>query len=118
VSGTELSLERVVRALVRIGLSERDAEIYIHLAAEGPQKARNITEALGFSKGNIYRSLGRLRHLGLVCSSVDRAAEFSAISFERAIDLCQQRKKSEADFLEEQKAQILSKWRSFTVDDS
>jgi sugar-specific transcriptional regulator TrmB len=112
-----VSLERVVSALVSLGLSERDAEIYIHVAANGPQKARNITAALGFSKGNIYRSLGRLRRLGLVCSSVDCAAEFSAVSFERAIDLCQQRKKREADFLEEQKDKILSKWKSLKTNE-
>jgi sugar-specific transcriptional regulator TrmB len=112
-----VSLERVIGALIRLGLSQREAEIYIHLAAKGPQKVRTIKAALRLIKGNIYRDLGRLRSLGLVCSSVDRAAEFSAVSFEKAIDLCQFRKKSEADFLEGQKAQILSKWRSLTADD-
>jgi sugar-specific transcriptional regulator TrmB len=115
--GTQVSLERVVKALIHLGLSQRDAEIYIHLAAKGPQKARNITVALGLGKGNIYRRLGHLRSLGLVYSSVDRAAEFSAVGFEKAIDLYQKRRKNEANFLEKQKIQILSKWKSLSVKD-
>jgi len=118
VSGTEVSLERVAKVLMCLGISRRDAEIYMHLAAKGPQKAKSIAEALGISKRNVYRNLTCLQRFGLVCSSIDRAAEYSAVSFERAIDLHQQRNRKQADFLQTQKARILSKWRSLKTDDS
>ena len=37
-----MSHERVLKALMSLGLSRTDAEVYVFLATKGPQKARNI----------------------------------------------------------------------------
>ena len=53
----KLSLERIIKALVGLGLSQSDAEVYVHLATTGPATARNIMDTLAINKRQLYRSL-------------------------------------------------------------
>ena len=46
-----MSLERIIKALIDLGLSQTDAELYIHLATVGPATARSIINNLTINKG-------------------------------------------------------------------
>ena len=65
-----MSLERVIKALIRLGLSRLDAEAYVYLANNGPRQAVNLAEALNVSKSRIYASLRNLNSIELVRSIV------------------------------------------------
>jgi len=60
-----LRVERIKVALVNLGLSETDAEIYIYLYTNGSKKARNIIYDLDLSREQAYRSLKRLQLQGI-----------------------------------------------------
>jgi sugar-specific transcriptional regulator TrmB len=103
-----LSLERIIEALVGLGLSRTDAEVYVHLATKGPETARNISDSLPIHKRQIYRSLKRLQSKGIVMANSQFPSEFSVLPFERVVDLLLEVKKEQAKYLEASKAELIS----------
>jgi sugar-specific transcriptional regulator TrmB len=107
-----MSLERVLKALVSLGLSETDAQIYISLATEGPAKARNIINRLTINKRQVYRSLKRLRNKGIAITNDEHPVEFSAVPFEVILDLLMEIKKEQAKALQASKEELISDLRT------
>ncbi len=99
-------------ALVNLGLREIDSEIYLFLAKEGPQKGRAIGDSLNLYKQNLYRSLKRLQERGIVSSTLERPASFSAVPFEKVLGFVIAVKKEQAIALQKRKDELLSTWRS------
>ena len=104
----KFSLEKVIRVLISLGLSQTDAEVYVHLAATGPATARSIISNLAFNRRQIYRSLKVLQQKGIASENHEHPAEFSAISFDRALNLLLEVKKEQAKSLETSKAELVS----------
>jgi sugar-specific transcriptional regulator TrmB len=115
---SKLSLERILKALVSLGLSQTDAQIYIYLATEGPAKARNIINGLTINKRQVYRSLKRLQNKGITIANDERPFEFSAVPFEEVLDLLMEIKKEQAQTLQESKKEFLSSWRKILEENS
>ncbi len=69
------------------GLKRTDAQVYIYLAKKGPQKGRDLSNALKLPKQRLYSCLNCLKHKKLINSSRNRPAIFSAVPFEEALDL-------------------------------
>jgi len=113
-----MTQEWMIKTLVSLGLSHVDAEIYVFLSAEGPQKGRNIASTLKLDKQQLYRSLKKLKNKGIVNSSIEHPAVFSSISFEKILDLFLEVKKEEADILQESREELLSSWRAITKKDN
>ena len=107
----------MLKTLESLGLKYLDAEVYVYLAQNEPQKAKAITEALETYKRKLYRSLRNLQRKGMVSASQERPARFSAISFDKVLDLFIQANREEAQRIEENKEQILSMWRSKILGD-
>jgi sugar-specific transcriptional regulator TrmB len=102
----------MLKTLEGLGLKRLDAEVYVYLAQNDPQKAREISEALETYKRQLYRSLRKLQRKGMVSASQERPAQFSAVSFDRVLDQFIQANREEAQRVEENREQILSMWRS------
>jgi len=107
-----LRQELLLKAIESLGLTKVDAEIYLFLAQEGPQKGRKIAEALQLYKQQLYRSLRRLQKKGAVCATLEHPARFSAVSLERILDFLIEAKKKQALTLQENKEKLLSNWRT------
>jgi sugar-specific transcriptional regulator TrmB len=107
-----LSREWMLKTLENLGLKHLDAQIYIYLAQNDPQKAKAIAEALETYKRQLYRSLKRLQRKGMISTSQERPARFSAISFDKVLDQFIKANREEAQRIEENKEQILSMWKS------
>jgi sugar-specific transcriptional regulator TrmB len=107
-----LSLERILKALESLGLSQIDAQIYIHLATEGPAKARNIFNNLQINRRQVYRSLKRLRSKGITIIDDGRPFEFTALPFERVLELIMEVKREAAKVLQASKEELVSDFRA------
>lgn len=107
-----MSLERIIKALIGLGLSQTDAEIYVHLATAGPATARSIINNLTINKRQIYRSLKALQQKGIASGNDEYPAEFSVVSFEKALDLLLEVKKEQAKSLEASKAELISDFQT------
>jgi sugar-specific transcriptional regulator TrmB len=104
-----LSLELIIKALIGLGLSRSDAEIYVYLTKKGPQKTVDLAKALIYDKREVYSSLRNLQTKGLVTK--DRTL-FSALPFEEALELLIKRKKNQAQAIQNNKEELMATWET------
>lgn len=69
------------------GFAELEAKVYVYLAKRGPQTAREITLGLRISKQKLNPILSSLREKGVVVRYFKPVTQFSALSFEKVIDI-------------------------------
>jgi sugar-specific transcriptional regulator TrmB len=110
-----LSQEEVQKTLVGFGLTEIEAKIYVFLAKRGAQKGRDIRKALKITKQQLYPGLKSLQKMGIVSSTLEHPARFSALSFEKVLDLFIKAKVEETQRLQKSKEEILSKWQALGI---
>jgi sugar-specific transcriptional regulator TrmB len=110
-----LSQEQVVKTLVGLGLTNMDARVYIFLAKKGPLKARDAAKALRIKRQQLYRSLKNLQSKAIVSATLEYPARFSAVSFEKVIDLFIKTKLEEAQNIQHDKTTLLSSWKALQV---
>jgi sugar-specific transcriptional regulator TrmB len=117
--GWKLSQDQVIDTLMSFGLTRMDARVYILIAKKGPQKAIEVAKNLKTSKPQLYRSLKILESKGLVSATLEHPARFSALSFEKALDLLTKAKMKkaleEAQQIQETKQDILDNWQKISL---
>ena len=109
--------EQLLRILVDLGIKRLDAEVYLYLATMGPKKGRAVSNELKINKTQLYRSLKELQSKGMVNSSSEYPARFSALLFDKFLDQLIRVKKEQAKTLKATKNELLSSWRSLTEKD-
>jgi sugar-specific transcriptional regulator TrmB len=107
----KLSLNRVFNALIDLGLSESEAQVYMFLETKGAAKARRIAAALQINRTQVYRILKRLQDKKIIKTILGRTTEFSALPFEEALNLLIQNKKKNAKKAQNNKKELLSEWQ-------
>lgn len=105
------------KTLMNLGFTEKDSQVYLFLVDEGPRKAKEIAEALNMSSAQLYSILKKLQNNGLVIASSPRSALFSAVIFEKALELLVEAKREQHEALLASKEELLSTWRSITERD-
>lgn len=112
-----MSLERVLKLLENYGLARTEAEIYIYLAKKGPKSEKDLANALKMAKQQLYSSLKNLQSKGMVTATVEKSALFSAVAFERVLDLLVKVNIEQAQAIKETKNELLTSWRSMSERD-
>jgi len=112
-----LNQELLNRMFSDLGLTQSDYQVYVFLAQQGPQKGRNLCNELNIQKHQLYSSLRNLQGKGLVSATCEHPAQFSAVSFERVIDMYIKVKTEEAQALQETREDLMSAWRSMIKKD-
>lgn len=113
-----MSQEKVLKTLKSLGLTQSDAHIYVILGKKGPQKAKDIAKFLKMPKQTLYLALKNLQSRGLVTETLEHPAIFSAVPFEKVLDVFIKGRVEEARRLDQDKKSILSDWRSITIDEA
>ncbi|MFB0504286.1 MAG: TrmB family transcriptional regulator, partial [Candidatus Bathyarchaeia archaeon] len=108
--------EEIERVLSELGLSEKEAKVYLYIAKNGPQKAIEISRNLKMHKVEVYRFLKYLESKALVEPALERPTRFSALPFEQALDSLIAEKKKTARELEEKRDVILDQWKLLETD--
>ena len=111
---SKLSREWMKKTLMNLGFAEPEAQVYIFLVEKGPQKARDVAEALGIYKQRLYCILGKLREKGVVDSSSEFPAYFSAVVFEKVLNLFMEARIEQQEALKANREELLSTWKSLT----
>jgi sugar-specific transcriptional regulator TrmB len=106
-----LSLKRIFKALEHLGLSLIEARIYVFLEKNGAQNDKDIAKALKIREYELIKSLKILQDKQIVKASVKETTEFSAVAFEKAIDLLIELRKEQARSLQDSKMELLSNWQ-------
>ena len=68
-------------------MTKREAEVYIFIGKRGPQKGGQIAKQLKKHSAQIYRILRRLKKKGLIESTLEAPTRFTAVPFEKILDL-------------------------------
>jgi sugar-specific transcriptional regulator TrmB len=107
-----VSQEKVLKTLSDFGLTQLDSKVYIYLAKKGPKKGGEIVKALKVQKPQLYRSLKNLQGKAIVSATIERPARFSAVPFEKVLDLFIRAKLEEAQNIQTEKNKLLSSWQT------
>jgi sugar-specific transcriptional regulator TrmB len=113
-----LSQEQVLKMLVDFGFDQIDAQVYVYLAKKGMQKASDICKTLKLEKQQTYPSLKRLQSKGIVSSTIEHPARFSASPFEQVLDLFIKAKIEETQHLQKSKTEILANWQNLRLEEN
>ena len=82
-----MSQEKTLKNLEDLGFSKIEAQIYLLLGRRGPQRAKDIVRTLKVNRQRLYEILKGLEKRGLINSSLEHPTKFSALPFERTLDL-------------------------------
>ncbi len=107
-----MSEDWMLKTLVGLGLEDMEAEVYAFLATNGPHEAGDIATALKLNKQKLYRCLKTLRIKNIVIASAKRPLRFSAVIFEKVLDLFLKSKIEQQQILQESKEELLQSWES------
>jgi sugar-specific transcriptional regulator TrmB len=107
-----LTQEWMLKTLVNLGFGQRDAEVYVFLALNGAHKASDIAEAIKTYERQVYRTLRKLQNQKIVSGTQDLPAHFTALPFDKLLDLLIKANLQEARRIEQNKDDILALWDS------
>ena len=82
-----MSLERIIKTLESFGLKKIEAEVYVYLAKRGPQRAKELADAMNIRRKQLYSILKSLQAKGVITACHEHTTVFSALDFEKALDL-------------------------------
>jgi sugar-specific transcriptional regulator TrmB len=115
VSATQ---DQVLKTLQDLGLTRLDSQIYIYLSKKGLQKGAEISKGLKVQKQPLYRCLKHLQSRGIVTATLEHPAKFSAVSFDKVVDIFVKVKMAEAQRIQENKKELLAKWQELAIGES
>lgn len=112
-----MSLQRVLRTLTSFGLTTKEAEVYVHLAREGPQKPEDAARSLKLDESIVTLALHRLEGKEIVNRICGKSNVYSALPFEKAIEILVKWHLEETRILEQNRDEILMQWKSLMKKD-
>ena len=107
----------MLKLLETFGLARTDAEVYIYLAKKGPKRKEDLSTVFEVTEQQLYSSLKNLQSKGIVTATVEKSALFSAVAFERVLDLLVKVNIEQAKAVKETKNELLTSWRSMSERD-
>lgn len=113
-----MSLERVIKALIDLGLPREDAEIYVYLAKNGPLSEIVLAKKLKIKKRQLTWTLKNLKHKEIIRTINKTSTELCAIPFEEALSLLIEINKQQNDALQEIKRELLVSWAKISQKNS
>ena len=112
-----MSLERVLKILADFGLTKTDAEVYVYLAKKGPKRETDLSSFFKMNKEQLYSSLNNLQSKGIVTVTLEKSSMFSAVTFERVLELFVKANIEQANAISKTKEEILANWQAKTEQD-
>jgi sugar-specific transcriptional regulator TrmB len=110
---TGLGEEPVRKVLKSLGLTEKEAGVYIFLAKHGVQRSGEIGKRVKTDRSEVYRILKSLQSKGLVEASLEVPTRFTAVPFGSVLDSFIKAKRDEAASVETAKKELLSYFERF-----
>ncbi|MFQ5762115.1 MAG: TrmB family transcriptional regulator [Candidatus Bathyarchaeia archaeon] len=110
-SGSSIS-EELCQELQSLGLIAKEARVLIHLTLYGPLKARDVAQALGIHKTEVYHTLTSLQSKGLVLTTFQHPMKFAAVSFDKALSTLIGLQRQRLMVIESRKHELSGLWKS------
>jgi len=114
----ELDEKRLFEILGELGLTKREADMYIFLTKRGPQKAHAVATHLKIDGAQTYRSLTSLQEKGIIESTIESPARYLAVPIEPLIETYVKSKKTEITRIETEKNELVDYFKSISTRDT
>lgn len=98
-----------IETLIHMGLTQRQAKIYITLLQSGISTTRTISQISKIPRPDIYRIISKLQEIGLTEKIIDKNAKFEAIPLQDGIQILLQRKNKEFTEMHKDAKKLLKK---------
>jgi len=92
--------------LINFGLSEKEAQLYLHLLKYGPNPPSLLAKSLNTYRGDVFRTLTSLVDKGMVNRSLKSPTVYSAVELNIALDAALKKYKTELHEKEVMKQEI------------
>ena len=111
--------DEFTRRLIGFGLSEKEAQLYLHLLKYGPKTPSPLAKSLQTYREDVHRTLTSLIEKGMVRSSLDSPTVYAAIDLDTALGSALQKQQSELREMEARKRELqeLSQQQRFRPSD-
>lgn len=111
----KLDEKRLYDILRELGLSKKQADIYMFLSRRGPQKANTVATHLNIDRAQIYRSLKILQEKGILELTIEAPTRYIAVPIEPLIESYIKGKKNEVTSLEVEKTELINYFKSIST---
>jgi sugar-specific transcriptional regulator TrmB len=108
-----------ITKLIGFGLSEKEAQLYLHLLKYGSKTPSLLAKALKTYREDVHRMLTTLIDNGMVNPSLDAPTVYAAVELESALDAALKKREAELREMETRKQELeeLSKQQRFRPSD-
>lgn len=90
-----MNTQQIIESLAYFGFEDIDSKVYMGLLQTGPVSVGTLSSRLGIDRGKTYRSLSKLRNLGVVSTTFSNPTLCSAIEPIEALNTILERKQDE-----------------------
>ena len=108
-----LSKDEIFTSLVHFGLEEIDAKIYVGLLQMGSVTVGTMAQKLDVDRGKAYRSLNKLRNMGVISTTFSNPTIVNAIDPSEALTSIIQKKEDEIIMLQKLARTLVDDLRNF-----
>jgi sugar-specific transcriptional regulator TrmB len=111
--------DEFTRRLIGFGLSEKEAQTYLHLLKYGPKTPSPLAKSLHTYREDVHRTLNNLIEKGMVRPSLDAPTIYAAVDLETALEAALKKHESELREMELRKWELqeLAKQQQFQPSD-
>ena len=98
--------DEFTRRLISFGLSEKEAQLYLHLLKYGPKTPSPLAKSLKTYREDVHRTLAALIEKGMVRPSLDAPTTYTAVDVDTALETALKKRESELREMEEKKREL------------
>jgi HTH-type transcriptional regulator, sugar sensing transcriptional regulator len=95
-----------VTRLIAFGLSEKEAQLYLHLLKFGPKTPSPLAKSLKTYREDVHRTLTSLIEKGMVRPSLDSPTIYAAVDLDAALESAVKKQESELREMEARKREL------------
>jgi hypothetical protein len=95
-----------ITKLIGLGLSEKEAQLYLHLLKYGVKPAAVVARHMGTYREDVYRTLNSLIDKGMVAESLSAPTVYAALPLETVLDVTLTQHKLERQQIEKRKWEL------------